>query len=93
MKSFEIIVHFGTNVIELGECDVDHISIIPLLHVVTEIHTGNSNSPTDDYVVYVQLPWCNERLEIRNDKEIIEVFDLFSKYYCKRIVFEPIGIY
>ncbi|KAL5774967.1 hypothetical protein ACOSP7_012524 [Xanthoceras sorbifolium] len=58
------------------------------MHVVTEIHTGNSNSPTDDYVVYMQLPWCNERLEIRNDKEIIEVFDLFSKYYCKRIVFE-----
>ncbi|KAL5803156.1 hypothetical protein ACOSQ4_031461 [Xanthoceras sorbifolium] len=32
MHSFEIIVHFGTNIVELGYCDADHISIITLLH-------------------------------------------------------------
>ncbi|KAH7544087.1 hypothetical protein JRO89_XS15G0102700 [Xanthoceras sorbifolium] len=51
MNSFEIVLHFGLNVIELGEC-VDHISIIHLLHVI-EIHNSNSNPPKDDYIVYV----------------------------------------
>ncbi|KAL5763290.1 hypothetical protein ACOSP7_019554 [Xanthoceras sorbifolium] len=88
MNTFEIVVHFGTNVLELGRCDADHISIITLLHAMNESYTGNSDPPKEYYNVCVQLPWCNERLEVRNDSEIVNVFELFNRHRCGRIVFD-----
>ncbi|KAL5786358.1 hypothetical protein ACOSQ2_008750 [Xanthoceras sorbifolium] len=92
MNTFEIVVHFGTNVLELGRCDANHISIITLLHAMNESYTGNRDHPKEDYNVCVQVPWCNERLEVRNDSEIMNVFELFNKHRCDRIVFDQVGV-
>ncbi|KAL5832333.1 hypothetical protein ACOSQ4_017687 [Xanthoceras sorbifolium] len=88
MSMFEVVVHFGTNVLELGRCDADHISIITLLHAMNGSHTGNSDHPKEDYDVHIQLPWCNERLEVKNDSDILNVFDLFNRHRCDKLVFE-----
>ncbi|KAL5813492.1 hypothetical protein ACOSQ4_024133 [Xanthoceras sorbifolium] len=88
MNMFEVVVHFGINVLELGRCDADHMSIITLLHAMNKSYTSNSDPPKEDYNVYVQLPWCNERLEVRNDNEILNVFDLFNRHRCDKMMFE-----
>ncbi|KAL5773519.1 hypothetical protein ACOSQ2_013443 [Xanthoceras sorbifolium] len=91
MDLFEVLVHFGSNVIELGHCHSDHISRITLLHVLPENQIGNSNTPKEEYIVCVQLPWCHERLEVNNDMEMLQVFEIFRAHRVRRIVFH-IGV-
>ncbi|KAL5793903.1 hypothetical protein ACOSP7_002497 [Xanthoceras sorbifolium] len=88
MHSFEIIVHFGTNIVELGYCDVDHISIITLLHSMSKKTAGKEDVPKEQFCVFVILPWCSDIVEVKNDNELVNVFSMFRELECSRIVFE-----
>ncbi|KAL5741573.1 hypothetical protein ACOSP7_028305 [Xanthoceras sorbifolium] len=88
MHSFEIIVQFGTNTVELGYCDADHISIITLLHCMSKKTTGKEDVPKEQFCVFVILPWCNDVVELKNDNELVNVFSMFREHGCSRIVFE-----
>ncbi|TXG63829.1 hypothetical protein EZV62_010823 [Acer yangbiense] len=46
---FETYVTINTKVVELGTCDADHISMIVLLHTLSEKQTGSDKVPEDDY--------------------------------------------
>ncbi|KAH7576985.1 hypothetical protein JRO89_XS01G0187100 [Xanthoceras sorbifolium] len=71
INTFEVMVNFGTNVLELGRCDTDHTSIITLLHAMKESFTYNNDHSKEDYIVCVQLSWYNERH--RCDRMMFEV--------------------
>ncbi|KAL5846134.1 hypothetical protein ACOSQ3_009658 [Xanthoceras sorbifolium] len=88
MDLFEIAVHYGTNVLELGHYDVDHISIITLLHATYESHIVNNKVQIADYDIWVVLPWCSERIEVIRDNQLMGIFRMFSDYSCTRIIFE-----
>ncbi|KAK2655425.1 hypothetical protein Ddye_008477 [Dipteronia dyeriana] len=89
MDIFEIVVHFEKNILELGHWDVEHISIISLLHVMIEKNNGVRCDPhKDDFIICVQLPWCEEKLEAKDDKDMLEVFEMFRQHRATRIVFE-----
>ncbi|KAL5849065.1 hypothetical protein ACOSQ4_007078 [Xanthoceras sorbifolium] len=88
MDLFEVLVQFGSNIVELGHYHSDHISRITLLHALLENQTGNSDPPKEEYIVCVQLPWCHERLEVNNDMEMLEVFEIFRVHRVRRIVFQ-----
>ncbi|KAI9192450.1 hypothetical protein LWI28_023085 [Acer negundo] len=46
---FKIIVLHGTNVIDLVKCDGDHISLITLVHAMTEQFSGTLKVPSEEY--------------------------------------------
>ncbi|KAI9169852.1 hypothetical protein LWI28_018603 [Acer negundo] len=68
---FKISVLHGTNVIDLGECDGDHISLITLVHAMNEHINGSSKVLSEEYSVWVQLPWCSDIVE-RSPNNIVE---------------------
>ncbi|KAL5781440.1 hypothetical protein ACOSP7_006469 [Xanthoceras sorbifolium] len=88
MHSFEIIVHFGTNIVEFGYCNADLISIITLLHCISQKTTDKEDVPKEQFCVFVILPWCSDIVEVKNDNELVNVFSMFRKHGCSRIVFE-----
>ncbi|KAL5818608.1 hypothetical protein ACOSQ4_022450 [Xanthoceras sorbifolium] len=88
MHNFEIIVQFGTNTVEFGYCDADHISIITLLHCMSKKTTGKEDVPKEQFCVFVILPWCNDVVEVKNDNELVNIFSMFREHGCNRIVFE-----
>ncbi|KAK3219451.1 hypothetical protein Dsin_013421 [Dipteronia sinensis] len=75
---FKIKVLHGTTVIDLGQCDADHISLIILVHAMTEQLTGSSNVPAEEYLVWVQLPWCSDILEVFTYRDLLDVFRGFG---------------
>lgn len=75
---FKITVLHGTNVIDLGECDGDHISLITLVHAMTEQLSGSSKVPDEEYSVWVQLPWCSDVVEVSTDEDLLDVFREFG---------------
>ncbi|KAL5798113.1 hypothetical protein ACOSQ2_002933 [Xanthoceras sorbifolium] len=85
---FEIIVHYGTNVLELGHCDRDHVSLIRILHVGKEMHSEDLDPLKEVYTVCVQLHWSYEVREVHNDIQLLDVFELFRRHNTYRIVFE-----
>ncbi|KAL5749158.1 hypothetical protein ACOSP7_023761 [Xanthoceras sorbifolium] len=88
MNLFEIVVHYETNVLELGHCDVDHISMITLLQVIYEYDIVNNKVQMADYDIWVVLPCCSKRIEVISDNQLMGIFRMFSNYSCTRIVFE-----
>ncbi|KAK2643924.1 hypothetical protein Ddye_019119 [Dipteronia dyeriana] len=60
---FEIYVTIDTRVVELGTCDAEHISMIVLLHTLSEKETGSAEVPSDEYRVWVYLLWSVEKKE------------------------------
>ncbi|KAK1587758.1 hypothetical protein Q3G72_016528 [Acer saccharum] len=85
---FYIYVTIDTEVVELGTCDADHISMIVLLHALSEKQTGSDQVPEDDYSVWVYLPWSSEKKEVCSDNDILEVFRLFTERKQTQIMFE-----
>ncbi|KAK3221536.1 hypothetical protein Dsin_008561 [Dipteronia sinensis] len=75
-------------VVELGTYDAEHISMIVLLHTLSEKETGCDKVPTDEYRVWDYLPWSVEKKEVTNDSEILEVFRSFSEHKESKIMFE-----
>ncbi|TXG57121.1 hypothetical protein EZV62_018434 [Acer yangbiense] len=88
MEVLEVVVHYGTTVHDVGTWDVEHISIITLLHAMNEKNTGVDQVPSGDYFVFVLLPWCSEKVEVKTDNDLVELFRMFSENGCTRIVFE-----
>ncbi|KAK2660488.1 hypothetical protein Ddye_007021 [Dipteronia dyeriana] len=84
MDIFEIVVYYESKMFELGTCDVDHVSLITLLHTMS----GHEEVPKYEYCVWVLLPWCSEREEVTSDSDLIDVFTLFSNHKEKKISFE-----
>ncbi|TXG54883.1 hypothetical protein EZV62_020139 [Acer yangbiense] len=85
---FDIYVTIDTEVVELGTCDADHISMIVLLHALSEKQTGSDQVPEDDYSVWVYLPWSSEKKEVCSDNDILDVFRLFTEHKQTQIMFE-----
>ncbi|TXG53028.1 hypothetical protein EZV62_022197 [Acer yangbiense] len=88
MDIFKIIVLFGNEKVELGECDNDHISLITLVHALIEKLSGEEDVPIGDFWVWAQLPWSGERLEVKTDRELVDVFIMFKDRRLDTIVFD-----
>ena len=73
---------------KLGSCDANHVSVIILLHTMSEKLTDCEDVPNDEYCVWVVLPWCSERMAVNTDSDLIDVFQLFSNHKKKSITFE-----
>ncbi|KAK2651859.1 hypothetical protein Ddye_011715 [Dipteronia dyeriana] len=54
---------FGTEVIDAGQCDSDRISLISLIRATIEKLSGHDVVPKEDCLVWIHLPWCDERVE------------------------------
>ncbi|TXG51280.1 hypothetical protein EZV62_023804 [Acer yangbiense] len=52
MDIFKIIVLVGNEKVELGECDADHISLITLVHALTEKFSGKKDDHGLDTIVF-----------------------------------------
>ncbi|KAL5861170.1 hypothetical protein ACOSQ4_002466 [Xanthoceras sorbifolium] len=76
MDLFEVLVHFGSNVVELDHCHSDHISRFTLLHVLLENQTGNSDPLKEEYIVCV------------NFLSVMIVFEIFRAHIVRRIMFQ-----
>ena len=88
MDIFTVNVKFGTEVFELGQCDSDHISLILLIRA-TILELGRKDEVLDeDYLVWINLPWCGERVKLNSDSELIEFFKEFGDHRVGEIVFE-----
>ncbi|KAK2634775.1 hypothetical protein Ddye_029567 [Dipteronia dyeriana] len=54
---------FGTDVVDVGQCDCDHINLITLIHATIEELSGKEEVPNKDFLVWIHLPWRRERVE------------------------------
>ena len=88
MESFKIYVQSGVNKIEVGECDVHHISLITLIHAICEKLSGCSDVPIGEYHVWAQIPWSGEKYGVLSDSQLLELFGLFEERGLDSIVFE-----
>ncbi|TXG53072.1 hypothetical protein EZV62_022241 [Acer yangbiense] len=88
MDIFTIIVMFGTEVVDVGQCDSDHISLITLTHATIEEFSGKDEVPNEDCLVWIHLPWSGERVKVNIDSELIESFMEFEDRGLEKIVFE-----
>ncbi|KAK2644275.1 hypothetical protein Ddye_019470 [Dipteronia dyeriana] len=70
----------------LLQCDSDHISLISLIRATIEELSGQDVVPNEDCLVWIHLPWCDERVEVNKDSELIESFKEFEDR--GKIVFE-----
>ncbi|TXG72622.1 hypothetical protein EZV62_001201 [Acer yangbiense] len=73
---------------ELGSCDCDHVSLITLLHSMSEKKTGSEKVPNEEYCVWVFCPWSGERKEVNSDMELVHVFRSFVDHKEMTIRFE-----
>ncbi|TXG53249.1 hypothetical protein EZV62_022418 [Acer yangbiense] len=78
----------GTNVIDLGECGGDHISLITLVHAITEQLSGSSKVPSKECSVWVQLPWCSDVVEVFTNRDLLGVFREFGVHRYDTICFQ-----
>ncbi|KAK2647280.1 hypothetical protein Ddye_014769 [Dipteronia dyeriana] len=74
-KIFKVIVLYGTQVFDLGECDADYISLINLLHVMSKEVTGSSSG---DFIVRAELPWSSDIKVVITDSDLLDVFREFG---------------
>ncbi|TXG60107.1 hypothetical protein EZV62_014680 [Acer yangbiense] len=65
MDIFTITVMFGTEVVDVGQCDSDRL--ITLIHVTIEELSGKDEVPNEDCLVWIHLPWRGERLKVNTD--------------------------
>ncbi|KAK2649680.1 hypothetical protein Ddye_017169 [Dipteronia dyeriana] len=62
--------------------------MIVLLHTLSEKESGSDQVPTDEYRVWVYLPWSVGKKEVSSDSELLEVFRSFSEHKETKIMFE-----
>ncbi|KAK3195575.1 hypothetical protein Dsin_026885 [Dipteronia sinensis] len=79
MDVLKVIVQFETQLIDIGCCDTDHISLISLVHKTCERHTRKSKVPEENHDVRVFLPWCDGVVEVHTDAKLIQVFKKFQE--------------
>ncbi|TXG56831.1 hypothetical protein EZV62_018144 [Acer yangbiense] len=85
---FQNFVQTGVNLVEVGKCDVDHISLITLIHAICEKLSGSSDVPTGDYHVWAQIPWSGDKYKVGSDSELLELFSMFEERGLDKIAFE-----
>ncbi|TXG54328.1 hypothetical protein EZV62_019584 [Acer yangbiense] len=73
--TFKKFVQTGVNLVEVGGCDVYHISLITLIHAIYEKLRGSSYVPARDYHVWAQIPCMFEERGL--DKIVFELEDYF----------------
>ncbi|KAK2634398.1 hypothetical protein Ddye_029190 [Dipteronia dyeriana] len=78
MEIFKITVLYGTKVIDLGQYDADRISLITLVHALSEKFSGSNAVPEEQYTVWAHLPWSSDTSEVKTDNELINVFAEFG---------------
>ncbi|KAK2662827.1 hypothetical protein Ddye_001401 [Dipteronia dyeriana] len=88
MDIFSIKVLFGNEMVYVGECDFDHISLITLIRATIDELSGQNEVPNEDCIVWVQLPWNDERVQVNNDIELVDYFRKFEDHGLDTIVFE-----
>ncbi|KAK3193062.1 hypothetical protein Dsin_024372 [Dipteronia sinensis] len=67
-------------VIDVGQNDSDHISLINLIRATIVELSGKEEVPNEDCLVWIHLPWRGERVEVDNDSELIG-------RYCARHIY------
>ena len=93
MDIFNIDVRFGNELYDVGECDSEHISIITLIQATTDVLSGKDEVPNDDCIIWVQLPWSGERVQVNSDIELVGYFRVFEDHGLDTIVFELENVY
>ncbi|TXG72109.1 hypothetical protein EZV62_000688 [Acer yangbiense] len=93
MDIFNINVWFGNEVYDVGECDSEHISLITLIRATTDELNGQNEVPNDDCIVWVQLPWSGERVQVNSDIELLDHFRVFEDHGLDTIMFELENVY
>ncbi|TXG61142.1 hypothetical protein EZV62_012505 [Acer yangbiense] len=76
-KILTITVLYGTEVLELGQCDADHISLINLVHATTKEFSGRSELPSGGFTVSAELPWSSDTIMVSTYSELLDVFRQF----------------
>ncbi|KAI9192904.1 hypothetical protein LWI28_029225 [Acer negundo] len=64
-KILTVSVLYVIEVLELGECDVDHISLINLVHAMTKEFSGRFELSTGGFTISAELPWSNDTTVIK----------------------------
>ncbi|KAI9159817.1 hypothetical protein LWI28_002191 [Acer negundo] len=85
---FIVNVKFGTEVVEVGQCNCDHISLISLIRVTIHELSEKDEVPDENCLVWIHLPWSGERVQVNSDSELIEFFKVFGDHGLGEIVFE-----
>jgi hypothetical protein len=49
--------------------------------------------PNDDCIIWVQLPWSGERVQVNSDLELVDYFRVFEDHGLDTIVFELENVY
>ncbi|TXG60592.1 hypothetical protein EZV62_015165 [Acer yangbiense] len=93
MDIFNIKVWFRNEVYDVGECDSEHISPITLIRATTDELNGQNEVPNDDCIVWVQLPWSGERVQVNSYIELLDQFRVFEDHGLDTIVFELENVY
>ncbi|TXG46980.1 hypothetical protein EZV62_026274 [Acer yangbiense] len=88
MDILDVVVNYDTTMIDLGSCDADNISLITLLHALSEKITGSEEVPSEEYCMWVFCPWSGERKEVTTDMELIDLFRSFVDHKERKIVFD-----
>ena len=93
MDIFSIKVWFGNELYDIGECDSEHISIITLIRATADELSGQDEVPNDDCIIWVQLPWSGERVQVNSEFELVDYFRVFEDHGLDTIVFELENVY
>ena len=93
MDIFSIKVWFGNQLYDVGECDSEHISMITLIRATVDELNEEDAVLDDDCVIWVQLPWSGERVQVNSDLELVQYFRVFEDHGLDTIVFELKNVY
>ncbi|TXG51713.1 hypothetical protein EZV62_024237 [Acer yangbiense] len=74
-------------------CGSEHISLITLIRATIDELNGQNEVPNDDCIVWVQLPWSGERVQVNSDIELLDYFRVFEDHGLDTIVFELENVY
>ncbi|KAI9187275.1 hypothetical protein LWI28_026250 [Acer negundo] len=93
MDIFSIKVWLGNEVYDVGECYFEHISLITLTRAMIDALNGQDEVPNDDCIVWVQLPWSGERVQVNSDIELVDYYRVFEDHGLDTIVFKLENVY
>ncbi|KAK1592097.1 hypothetical protein Q3G72_019436 [Acer saccharum] len=79
--------YYDTTMVDLGSCDADNISLITLLHALSEKITSSEEVPSEEYCMWVFCPWSGERRST-TDMELVDLFRSFVDHKERKIVFD-----
>ncbi|KAI9156160.1 hypothetical protein LWI28_001475 [Acer negundo] len=60
MDIFTVNVKFGAKVVEVGQCDCDHLSLISLIRATIHELSEKDEVPDENCHIWIHLPWSGE---------------------------------